>query len=943
MKARGKISMEHFEEEFVLVENDKVDNQKGIDSKNNKKISGSSNMKIEQNLDKENQLNHNEKTLKGLNHHDEDDTDDMLAQNELPIFANEQNKALFHEIKEIEEKIKKVSTQVSDQTERYQIMVNHTKHIQQEMEYTNNLIDAKANEIKTESHLLSLVEREKGRLKVDIRALEADELQHREEIKNVEIDILKATEEINSFRESMNWNNEQITQWSEKAAETEADNIALQKYSKEDDVKIKELQLAIEKLTAKSILKKAQEENAQTERQIQRTELERSSEIFKQSHNERKQLITKWQDAIEAIRERDKEINKAAEDYTEAKANLEISLSVLKNNRNEYTLQQADTKDITQAIDDGERLLQLRRQERMDQIKVQQEANDELNGLRNELNVVMGSLDRQIIQNNDCKAQLEAKQISFEQATKQLSKIKAHLAAQRKKCVKEEKNALTVEDSLVDRELQLRKADKQIEVAKHLLFKEQESLSNLSDKQRILEADLKSSCAQTKILSSKIRELDAEVLRQQELSYNAQYQLFEIQRKVARGLGERSDEEQLKLKQEIKNLNAKLSEYEKKRKILSTQYKVLQSDLRRWTQQEREHGRKQEVIKERINEINLEISSCENSLKNKIIEKEELSVKFDLVRADIVRSRDLLLSQTKRVAELEEKKRTSKSNTMTRKRDLLLKKDMRIAEKRALEEERHHNALELAQRKVVEEKLRSKYEVLTNARMEQTDSSENSHIYKLIRAAQRKEELQIEGDELDRKIQVKEKELFALQKTLAHLKEQNTSLRKSYSRVDMKSKEGKEFTSLQKQVAQEKDALICERSKLRHIENEFNKQQATLEELTCDVEARELELSTLQVNRRKLILDLEQSKYRLDIALGELNNQIIDYRKGESEMQPEEKIGRCKIFEQSIDSVVQVLTESLEEFPQFRVEIEKLIAMCKIIPSSGESNGSNMK
>ena len=935
--------MEHFEEEFVLVENDKVDNQKGIDSKNNKKISGSSNMKIEQNLDKENQLNHNEKTLKGLNHHDEDDTDDMLAQNELPIFANEQNKALFHEIKEIEEKIKKVSTQVSDQTERYQIMVNHTKHIQQEMEYTNNLIDAKANEIKTESHLLSLVEREKGRLKVDIRALEADELQHREEIKNVEIDILKATEEINSFRESMNWNNEQITQWSEKAAETEADNIALQKYSKEDDVKIKELQLAIEKLTAKSILKKAQEENAQTERQIQRTELERSSEIFKQSHNERKQLITKWQDAIEAIRERDKEINKAAEDYTEAKANLEISLSVLKNNRNEYTLQQADTKDITQAIDDGERLLQLRRQERMDQIKVQQEANDELNGLRNELNVVMGSLDRQIIQNNDCKAQLEAKQISFEQATKQLSKIKAHLAAQRKKCVKEEKNALTVEDSLVDRELQLRKADKQIEVAKHLLFKEQESLSNLSDKQRILEADLKSSCAQTKILSSKIRELDAEVLRQQELSYNAQYQLFEIQRKVARGLGERSDEEQLKLKQEIKNLNAKLSEYEKKRKILSTQYKVLQSDLRRWTQQEREHGRKQEVIKERINEINLEISSCENSLKNKIIEKEELSVKFDLVRADIVRSRDLLLSQTKRVAELEEKKRTSKSNTMTRKRDLLLKKDMRIAEKRALEEERHHNALELAQRKVVEEKLRSKYEVLTNARMEQTDSSENSHIYKLIRAAQRKEELQIEGDELDRKIQVKEKELFALQKTLAHLKEQNTSLRKSYSRVDMKSKEGKEFTSLQKQVAQEKDALICERSKLRHIENEFDKQQATLEELTCDVEARELELSTLQVNRRKLILDLEQSKYRLDIALGELNNQIIDYRKGESEMQPEEKIGRCKIFEQSIDSVVQVLTESLEEFPQFRVEIEKLIAMCKIIPSSGESNGSNMK
>jgi len=73
----------------------------------------------------------------------------------------------------------------------------------------------------------------------------------------------------------------------------------------------------------------------------------------------------------------------------------------------------------------------------------------------------------------------------------------------------------------------------------------------------------------------------------------------------------------------------------------------------------------------------------------------------------------------------------------------------------------------------------------------------------------------------------------------------------------MKSKEGKEFTSLQKKVASKKDALICERSKLRHIENEFNKQQATLQELT----ARELELFTTQVNRRKIILDLEYSKY----------------------------------------------------------------------------------
>jgi len=88
--------------------------------------------------------------------------------------------------------------------------------------------------------------------------------------------------------------------------------------------------------------------------------------------------------------------------------------------------------------------------------------------------------------------------------------------------------------------------------------------------------------------------------------------------------------------------------------------------------------------------------------------------------------------------------------------------------------------LEVAQRKVGGENLQSKYEAITNVRMEQTDSSENFHMYKFIRAAQRKEELQIEGDELElnSKIKVKEKELFALQTLLARLNELNRSLKK---------------------------------------------------------------------------------------------------------------------------------------------------------------------
>lgn len=48
----------------------------------------------------------------------------------------------------------------------------------------------------------------------------------------------------------MNWNQEELEQWALAARQKEEDNLTLEKYKRADEVKIKELNLAIEKLTA---------------------------------------------------------------------------------------------------------------------------------------------------------------------------------------------------------------------------------------------------------------------------------------------------------------------------------------------------------------------------------------------------------------------------------------------------------------------------------------------------------------------------------------------------------------------------------------------------------------------------------------------------------------------------------------------------------------------
>ena len=60
--------------------------------------------------------------------------------------------------------------------------------------------------------------------------------------------------------------------------------------------------------------------------------------------------------------------------------------------------------------------------------------------------------------------------------------------------------------------------------------------------------------ATMKNLQTKVHALDQEQTRQQELIYSAEFQIQQMERKVARGMGERTDEEKSQLNSKIREL-----------------------------------------------------------------------------------------------------------------------------------------------------------------------------------------------------------------------------------------------------------------------------------------------------------------------------------------------------------------------------------------------------
>lgn len=69
------------------------------------------------------------------------------------------------------------------------------------------------------------------------------------------------------FKLVMNWNQEEFEQWDTASKQKEDDNMALEKYARQDEARIKDLTLTLEKSSKEAQTRKRELENEITETQ----------------------------------------------------------------------------------------------------------------------------------------------------------------------------------------------------------------------------------------------------------------------------------------------------------------------------------------------------------------------------------------------------------------------------------------------------------------------------------------------------------------------------------------------------------------------------------------------------------------------------------------------------------------------------------------------------
>ncbi|KAL2301294.1 hypothetical protein Nmel_011862, partial [Mimus melanotis] len=860
----------------------------------------------------------------------------------VPV-ANAENKALEDELQRMQKEKENLQNELTNFEERIEAMTSHLKNVRQEINFSQSLYKAKENEIETEHHFKALAEREYGRLKNDIKRLKDEIASLRQKKNSQENTINKTTKKLENLKQQMNWDEELLEGWLKEINRTDNDAIAIQKYALQDEGKLGTLTLQIEKLTMEVNQKRRALDNELTETMTAQMELDRAAEDFRRVHQERQEVIRQWENAIHQMQKRDQEIDQCALLIAEIKQEIRNKEILLKEKTAFLVNETVNNMEYEKKIFAAEREANNLRKEFQAQDTRRAQLQDELQALKSIVNRTASDLESLRTQITNLKKEIQGKQARLKLLNEKTASLCDKLKLVIEETLSADEKALRLEEILKEEEKSVEEKESEMRQLKDLLFKKSQELKAQSDKEKIVLAEIEGSQKSLKNLRSRLRKLDTDLLKQQELIYNQDFYIQQIQSRLSRLEGEINADEKQVLEEKVAELKKTLEEKKKAYDILQSLYRKLQNDIqitKRTIDKTREETSGMVV---KIEELTLFNERSLQELKKAKHIKQEMMVEDNLLKLELKRLQNTLCNKAEKVLSLEKQQLELKKVIAERTEEIRIHKAMLDSQIRLLDQERHRMSAEFQDRLWKIDKLKCRYEMFTLSMMPPEGEEMKSQAYYVIKAAQEKEALQQEGDDLDAKICKAQKEIMAMENSLCVLKSWNTNYKNSFKALPETSEE------LEERLKLEKDKRDAD-EKYRHKQRKIKELQENLQSMQqhFDVIQKQQALFKEQKKEKQALIlqlkkDIEEQKPKLERVIkqcSKLSREIQSQRKDGKETLEERdiRLRELKGFNRTIN---QVIADVLEANPgltaAFQMHFDKLNLE---LPTAASPNGS---
>lgn len=470
-------------------------------------------------------------------------------------------------------------------------------------------------------------------------------------------------------------------------------------------------------------------------------------------------------------------------------------------------------------------------------------------------------------------------------------------------------------------------------------FQKSEVLNKSKTNERNIDAEIQGSRATLRNLNAKLTKLDTESLKQQEILYNQDFTIQQLERRMGRMQGETSNEDKLKMEAKIKELSDVLKNEENTKAVLTQQLKRLQDDIRRVKRDLEKASIEKTELTSKIEELELHSDSSQRELKNVSNGKQELMVEHNVLKLELKKLRDILNSKADDVLSLEKRKLQLETAMKERSKEISLHQEMLTSQLRAAEEERQHVSSELHERIAKIDKLKKRYEILMVSMAPPEGEEEQSQAFYVIKAAQEKEELQRDGDDLDAKIRKAEKEIRALENTLRLMNSRNETYRKSFNKVQETSEEMEEKQALEEQQRAVTDKYKYKKRQIRELSDDLRTMSNTLDKLSGEEGQISDYLDEMSRKKQTFTKDIDDQKVRLE-RVTKQNNRLKKELKLKKDA-PEEKDIELRGAREFNKSVMNEIGEMVTQFPEMTDNVYTYFTQANLPPPSAPSSATS--
>ncbi|KPI90342.1 hypothetical protein ABL78_0569 [Leptomonas seymouri] len=798
----------------------------------------------------------------------------------LPLeMLNKTNKELTAQLTRYEQQLEERQNSVDDQRRRLQFMKEHLSNVRAEIVNTQSLSENKRREVESEDNMCRVMERECARLKQRQTQFEREADDVRDRLTSVQDRIFHGNLKIEELKSTMDYNQEELEQWDEARRQKEEDEMAIAHYSKQDEVKEKQLTQQIEKMESTVRKQRRELEDEMLATQHVQGELDRVAGEYRKLHDDRSSLLDEWEQVVRTIAERDEAIRIAAEQYTEGVAWIQ--------QRQQYK------KSLEDALDEAREELEVINytiKEREKTSQKYQEAvpvlTQEVQTLQDEVGALREEAARATRDKRATALRLEEVIAEIERRKKELARTEERRAEAAERLKEEGLVALDMQQQsqfigqlLKDAQKTHLNIEKDVEQLKNAKFKANQDLSEVRASQMTTLGEINGAQAQGKNYTAKINQLDQESFSQQGVLYNVEFSVQQMEKKVSRAKGERTEEERKELHDKINLLQNTLDELEKQHHTLQSQVKRVREEMR----QASLAIERLEVSRKRTLEevLETELFCTHTQMDEKGMEKqcEDLLIKVDTQELQLRRLRASLRAKDAELLTLEDRKRQLEADVAEREAEIEVHQRLLRMESKMAEEERKRLVTELLERKKNLAAVKTRHEVLVG-RMDPAQAR-LSQAQLVIAAAKEREDLQYRGDSLDARIRRMEREILKMEKTIAIIRASNSQYKRKFDKVSDHDEEVRTQKALKAKFKELKNAMShralqandfsatahTKREELRALQFEHERVGRTQQQLLQGYDALTHDVLALRETAVRYDQAIEKAKTHIDEAI----------------------------------------------------------------------------